>query len=90
MSGTITSDQTYGVYYYSGCTNAQIGGNTAGDGNVISSNITGVFIGCNSAVVEGNIIGLQDDGITYISSNPQNTGLTISTANTCTVGGTTS
>ncbi|MBN8702052.1 MAG: CSLREA domain-containing protein [Bacteroidetes bacterium] len=75
--------QEYGVYITNSAAFNTIGGNNTADANVISGNQNnstsigyGVYInGVSSNTVTGNIIGLQKDGSTLISSNGQHYGV---------------
>jgi uncharacterized delta-60 repeat protein len=74
------------VLLFSSATNI-IGGSNIGEGNVISGNKWGVAIGSTGGnSILGNIIGPQADGISYISLNIQDYGISISGANN-TIGG---
>ncbi|MBN8702051.1 MAG: hypothetical protein J0M08_03240 [Bacteroidetes bacterium] len=63
-----------------------IGGTAAGEANVISGNTSGIGVGGTNNSVIGNVIGLQKDGSTYVTSHAQQTGVDISGTNN-TVGG---
>ena len=85
-----TSTQDYGIYIYLSAASNSIGGSGAGEGNVISGNIYGIF-GAVSGVgtIWGNIIGPQADGVTYLASNTQNSGIYLSNSSNNTIGGNT-
>ncbi len=92
------STQDYGVGIISFAGNNFIGGNLAGEGNVISGNkdgsstARGIFINSTAVAgnsVVGNIIGPQADGVTYFASNAQSRGIEISNSPNNTIGGNT-
>ncbi|MBI5218692.1 MAG: hypothetical protein HY958_07175 [Bacteroidia bacterium] len=87
------SAQDVGVWIQSNAASNTIGGSGAGEGNVISGNSTyGIYTSSSAAAgntMLGNIIGPQADGITYLASNVQLTGVYISGSPNNTVGGNT-
>ena len=58
-SGTLPRPNTDGVFIYNGAKNNLIGGGASGEGNVISGNYYGIYMGtnCNSNKVKGNYFG---------------------------------
>ncbi|MBI2967289.1 MAG: gliding motility-associated C-terminal domain-containing protein [Bacteroidetes bacterium] len=92
------STQDYGVYIASLATSNIIGGSGAGEGNVISGNKnafntgSGIYINSTAAggnSVLGNIIGPHADGVTYLASNAQNSGIFIYGSQNNIIGGNT-
>ena len=66
----VLGDTGLGLAIESGATNNAIGGSVAGAGNVISGNATDVIIqgaGTSGNLVQGNIVGLDADGLTPAS-----------------------
>lgn len=83
------ADQKYGVYISSSADNNTIGGNSAGEGNIISGNEIGIYTNSNTAsgtLITGNIIGLQADAATEVSSNTQTTGIELEDSYNNTIG----
>jgi hypothetical protein len=61
---------------YLGSPSNTIGGLNSGDGNLISGNGgTGISIGSNSNVIQGNYIGPLSDGITGLTGSQQSNGM---------------
>jgi hypothetical protein len=85
--------QFAGVTILSSALSNTIGGNSAGEGNVISgNNDRGVYLNTTIAggnKVSGNIIGPQADGVTNITSNAQTYGIMISSSPDNIIGGST-
>ncbi len=87
------SSQDNGVYFAT-ITGTTIGGIAAGEGNVISGNTnSGISITSttgNSNSIYGNIIGLQANGTSFLTSSAQTYGVYIYQSSNNTIGGNTS
>jgi hypothetical protein len=84
VTGSVPVAQQTGISILASGGSIAIGGANAGEGNVISGNTsTGINI-TNSitqpVTIEGNIIGLQKDGISLVVPNQQPTGVTVQSA----------
>lgn len=87
------NSQDYGVEATTAASGNIIGGKSAGEGNVLSGNSTGILLSSTAATgnsVFGNIIGLQKDGISLVANANQNSGVYISNSPNNIIGGNTS
>jgi len=87
----VTGDnQASGVFITASAASNTIGGNVAGEGNVISGNTnSGIYISSSAAAGNacyGNIIGPRANGTTYVTFNPQNYGIYVSDSPNNTIG----
>jgi len=92
------SIQIIGVRIDGSAVSNTIGGSVAGEGNVISGNSdgaaggVGIYIFTNPGVgnsIKGNIIGPRADGVGFVTSNKQGSGINISSSPNNTIGGNT-
>jgi len=87
------NSQNYGVNIYDNATSNTIGGTAAGEGNVISGNVTaGIRIESNAGAntILGNIIGPQANGTSNVTNNAQGDGVMIHSSPNNVIGGATS
>jgi hypothetical protein len=88
--------QSFGVYIETSAASNIIGGSAAGEGNLISGNKGnpgyGIYSSSTAAAgntIQGNIIGPQKDGLSYVASNGQNYGIYLTGSRNNTIGGNT-
>jgi hypothetical protein len=69
VTGTKPVANSYGVYLSFGTSNNVIGGTTAGAGNVISGNVTGMAVlASNANQIQGNYIGTNATGTAVLAN----------------------
>jgi len=82
--------QASGVYILSSANNNTIGGINSNEGNIVSGNATyGIQLASTSNYVYQNIIGLQANGSSFVTSSAQSSGIRIAGASDNIIGGST-
>jgi len=86
-TGTIGRANTgWGIYVWSGASGNTIGGDTAGERNVVSGNVNGIGIqDSNGNTVKGNYVGVDQSGDNPLGNSGN--GVYLQNANTNTIGG---
>jgi hypothetical protein len=88
-AGTAALQNRMGIRVLAGASDTRIGGTTAGAGNVIVANGTGIALGLDTedTVIEGNLIGVVPNGTTTLLGNISE-GIQVSGAKRTRIGGT--